>query len=293
MESGFEKCEKPKSREATEQKLYRKAYANSENKAQANMVATATGCKASYAYSELPNHNRCSENVPDSCHTIKDVVQNIMNLLTNRNVNLNKIIQAEKNRLHICEPVSDIMAIQRRLGMNNDPNSTNAKVTLCNTPKRRKVVQNKTFKQLEQKVFPFALTNFEIKRADDRAQNISVPLGFGLKPSPFISKSGCLKSHDWKQLASEGILKFCLKDALSDECRRTLFLFFDCISDLCQESHTGIQLNYTEKKLNEALALLERDFPIALQNITTHLMHHIPDGIRKFWSSVWYMDVRL
>ena len=38
----------------------------------------------------------------------------------------------------------------------------------------------------------------------------------------------------------------------------------------------------TETHLNEALALLEGDFPLTLQNITTHLLHHIPDGLKNY-----------
>ncbi|XP_065893669.1 uncharacterized protein [Dysidea avara] len=34
--------------------------------------------------------------------------------------------------------------------------------------------------------------------------------------------------------------------------------------------------------LNTALALLEWDFPISVLDITTHLLHHVVDGIERF-----------
>lgn len=48
---------------------------------------------------------------------------------------------------------------------------------------------------------PYMLTVEELKLADRRAEKVCFPVGFGIKSMPFISKSGCLKSHNWKQLA--------------------------------------------------------------------------------------------
>lgn len=83
-------------------------------------------------------------------------------------------------------------------------------------------------------------------------------LGFGLKPASFISNTGCLKSHDWKQFATQGILKFCLKDAqsLAEKQRETLFVLFDCLSDLCAESQSLDELDDLENRVNQALARL-------------------------------------
>lgn len=128
----------------------------------------------------------------------------------------------------------------------------------------------------------YVLTNEELRQADKRAESIRVPLGFGLKASPFISKPGCLKSHDWKQLGTQGTLKYCLRKALSERCRNTLFFFLDCITELCQEKILASDIDVIETNLNKALVLLERDFPVSLANITTHIPHHIPDGIRRY-----------
>ena len=75
--------------------LFREAYAQAKNKTNADLVASATGCRSTYPLAKLPGHNRLEESVPDACHTVKDVVQNIMNIITSKNVNTKKIIDAE------------------------------------------------------------------------------------------------------------------------------------------------------------------------------------------------------
>lgn len=60
-----------------------------------------------------------------------------------------------------------------------------------------------------------------------------------------------------------------------------MFLLFDSLSEICQEKITLDGIDEMEVMLNKALSLLEMNFPIHLQNITTHLLHHIPDGLRR------------
>ena len=83
----------------------------------------------------------------------------------------------------------------------------------------------------------------------------------------------------------------------------TLIFFLDTVTLLLSESHVNCKLKELKDKLNVALALIERDFPISIQvyiglkaynvhmcigfvvliqDITTHLMHHIIDGIEQF-----------
>lgn len=88
-------------------------------------------------------------------------------------------------------------------------------------------------KEGEQKIpdnLPFLLTKAELKIADQRAENIRVPVGFGLKPSSFISSSVKLADYsfmtgsNWRPM---GLFLFCLKDTLEKRCRDTLYLLFD------------------------------------------------------------------
>lgn len=89
----------PKPRTMADEETYRKAYENAANKTQAGIIA----CKSTYALVRLPDHNRIEESKTDACHTIKDVTQNIMNLITSRKTNIEEIVQSEKHneRLHV------------------------------------------------------------------------------------------------------------------------------------------------------------------------------------------------
>ena len=71
----------PKLRRASAEINFREAYENVKTKVDAGVVASATGCKGNYSLQILPDHNRLDETLPDACHTVKDVVQNVMYLL--------------------------------------------------------------------------------------------------------------------------------------------------------------------------------------------------------------------
>lgn len=277
---------RPKLRTNDEETSYREAYEKSKNKTQASIVATATGCKGNYILSSLPGHNRITESQPDSCHTIKDVTQNIMNFLTGYKVDVHKALIAE-NKLGRLKDFSLGSSEHEDACFNDDESEKHCK-DLSGSKKRKRLTNKKTNKKIastnifSSQRIPYLLTKDELNRADERAKSIRVPLGFGLKASPFISKTYCLKSHDWKQLATQGILKYCLKGMLSDQCRETLFLLFDSLTELCQEKVNSDDTDLIELRLNKALALFEREFPVCLQNITTHILHHIPDGINRY-----------
>ncbi|WAR04472.1 hypothetical protein MAR_019841 [Mya arenaria] len=186
---------KPKQRVTDEESSYRKAYENAKNKAQAQLVSSATGCKKAYSISKLPGHDRVNESLPDCCHTVKVVVQIIMNVVTGNYVNIYKIVAAEKS-----------MGRLQNLLRPEDSRDTGLTE-----------LQPKTKKQKLMKVcnseptLSFMLTKTELAGADKRAESKRVPTDFGLKPARFISKPGSFKSHDWKQIATQGILKYCLK----------------------------------------------------------------------------------
>lgn len=180
-----------------------------KNKTQAACVASATGCKKDYVLSCLPGHTRITESQPDACHTIKDVLQNVMNLVTGHKVDLSKIVVAEKemNRLHILHRSSSSYNTPSLPGSSDHDEAAatvimpKVKRTLtcgqsASHPKKSKhkhrISGCDNTKEGEQKIpdnLPFLLTKAELKIADQRAENIRVPVGFGLKPSSFISSS--------------------------------------------------------------------------------------------------------
>ncbi len=48
----------------------------------AALVAKSTGCKGTYSLMRLPGHDRVRQTVPDAMHTIKDVVEKIVHLIS-------------------------------------------------------------------------------------------------------------------------------------------------------------------------------------------------------------------
>ena len=59
---------------------------------------------------------------------------------------------------------------------------------------------------------------------------------------------------------------------LAKKQRKTFFFFLDILSRVLQEFHEETNLVDLEKDMNEALALLERDFPMSKQVI---LFNHL------------------
>lgn len=61
---------------------------------------------------------------------------------------------------------------------------------------------------------PFRLSTEDKAIANRRAQKINVPIGFVWKPRNFFQKKAVgVKSHEWKQIVSSGILKFYIQGA--------------------------------------------------------------------------------
>ncbi|XP_021376310.1 uncharacterized protein LOC110465059 [Mizuhopecten yessoensis] len=88
---------KPELRSIEKEKEYREAFESAQNKTQAKAVSKATGCKGKYPLQKLTDHNRPEECVPDACHTIKDVIQNIIHRISRKNVNKERLASAEQH----------------------------------------------------------------------------------------------------------------------------------------------------------------------------------------------------
>lgn len=66
---------------------------------------------------------------------------------------------------------------------------------------------------------------------------------------------------------SQGVLKYCLQNMLGKKQRESLFCFLKALESILAESHKVDKILDLKENLNVALALLERDFPIAIQVI--------------------------
>ena len=88
--------------------------------------------------------------------------------------------------------------------------------------------------------------------AGSRIKTVRVPPDFGWTlcgRNPFVSTAG-LKSHDYKQLATKGILKICLRGLLEKAQHTTLFSFLDAVTDLFGERLQTADLEKMEKDLH-------------------------------------------
>jgi len=126
--------------------------------------------------------------------------------------------------------------------------------------------------------------------ADEYAMSICVPSGFHWRPQAIFGKATRMKSREWKQVATNGILKFCRCDMLCRSQRSTLFELLDVIADLCAEKIDCRHIGDLEARVRKALVLTEQDFLLSMQVIVFHLLHHLP-LFSSFWPSLRIFDV--
>lgn len=208
-------------------------------------LAQKTGCKGSYSLRKLPLHERTLNTPVEPMHLIKNIAAHCINLIAG-NEDSYKVREEEK--VHKRFPMSWL----------------------------------KDNHQKRLPPAPFALSKNDITLADERAMRVLVPTGFDWRPREIFSKTTGMKSHEWKQLACNGILKFCLRGMLGKNQRRTLYKLFDVIALICAEDIDITSIDDLEQQVHRVLALLERDFPVSLQVIVFHLLHHLPMFLKRF-----------
>ena len=218
--------------------------AEDSNEAKKKLFQEA-GCKGPYALSELSSHDRISNTPVDPMHLIKNIVAHCVNLIAGHE-DSHKVRAEEERRKRFPEAwISDH-------------------------------TQNKLPPS------PFSLSKEDVVVADERAQRVLVPADFDWHPKTIFGKNTGMKAHEWKQIASNGVLKFCLRGMLGRSQRKTLYLLFDTIRDVCANSINTESIDELEQQVHRVLALVERDFPVSMQVIVFHLFHHIPMFLKRF-----------
>ena len=128
----------------------------------------------------------------------------------------------------------------------------------------------------------FRLSKNELILANSRSLLITTPHGFDWASVEFFKKTTHLKSVRWMQILSAGILKYCIRGLLGSFQRKALFEMCDVVSLSLAEDVDVSSLDMLEYRLHRVLCLLERDFPVTIQVIMLHLLHHLPMYIRRF-----------
>ena len=203
-----------------------------------------TGCKGRFSMLSMPSHNRYDDVPVDPMHLIKNIVEHIVKLI----------------------------------------NGDNDSVKVRNQEKQLKRFSSAWIKEGERKLpkASFVLTKEEISLANDRLKQIRVPSGFDWNNHPFFSKPSVMKSHQWKQVAVHGVLKYSLRGFLGKNQQRTLIKLWGVLARLCSEKVNKELVDSLKVDVTEVLVLIERDFPLSLQVIVFHLLHHLPYFIDRF-----------
>ena len=71
-------------------------YDNAKTQAQRAFVAKSYGCKGSYAFMKLPNHDRTTNVHPDAMHTVTNVITTLVALLSGH-INVKTVLLEEED----------------------------------------------------------------------------------------------------------------------------------------------------------------------------------------------------
>lgn len=221
------------------------AYTSTKGTREKINKARITGCKGSYSFRKLPLHERILNTPVDPMHLVKNIAEHCVKFITGIEDSY-KVRQEEKllNRF------------------------------------RSSWVVDTTSNKLPPA--PFTLSKEEILLANERAQSIFVHSSFDWHPRAIFGKNAGMKAHEWHEVVTHGILKFCLRGMLGRKQQQTLFKLFDVVTNICAEDVSMDTIDTLECEIHRALALFERDFPVSLQVIVFHLLHHLPVYVKHF-----------
>ena len=218
-------------------------YANAPTKKNMLKCLQSDGCKGFSILRTLPFHDQHLFTPVEPMHLIKNIAEHIVRLLSGAE-DSRKVRKEEQKRKRFKDSwVTD----------------SNSKIL---------------------PPAPFILSKTELELANDRAKKIRVPISFDWRPRDIFGSKG-MKSHEWKEVACSGILKYCLVNLLGSRQRSTLFKLFDLLSKLYSSEISDESSLLLEQETHKTLAMMERDFPVSLHVIVFHLLHHLPSFLAR------------
>ncbi|XP_062596774.1 uncharacterized protein LOC134258258 [Saccostrea cucullata] len=260
---GCEREQKPTSYTCEEEAELRKEFELKRNKSQKAKHQKETGLKGEYSLQKLPYHNRMQQMQADGMHTFADFVNHVLEMLTGK-LSSEKVLHCEHSYARFTDIVADDEQLESR-------------------PKKKKTDKTQTSRQDSSRTIPWELTKKQIKEADKRACEIVYSQANGITPGPHFSKPWTLRTMSSKlQFVTTGGLQWCIRGFLPPKQEETLFFVFDTLKRVISSSIYQAAIEQLQIDVHHALCLVERDFPLSLQNLTTHLIHHIVDGLEEF-----------
>ena len=221
-------------------------YLTITTKKQRQNLCIKTGCKGPNALRNLPEHDRYKNTPVEPMHTLKNVSERVVKLITGISDSV-KVREDECTRNRFVPPIFTTLTYEKGL------------------PTAK-----------------FRLSRNELKIANERALSVLSPEGYDWVPVEIFKEGVHLKSVRWLQILSCGVLKYCIRGLLGDFQRKTLYELSDVVSKLVDEEINPVHLDKLEYRVHRVLSLLERDFPVSIQVVMLHLLHHLPFYIRRF-----------
>ncbi|XP_062595076.1 uncharacterized protein LOC134256449 [Saccostrea cucullata] len=242
----------------------RNQYERKPNKSQKTNHQKQTDLKGQYILQNLPYHNRIEQMSPDGMHTLADFISHLMEMLSGKFNNLKvKSCEKEFSRFPQVWPESGRTDVVQ--------------------PKKKRKVQKTEIEECHSELeTPWSLTKEQMKLADERAMNIVYTHAQEIFPGPHFTKIWTLRKMNSKfQFVTSGAFEWCIRGFLPPAQEKTLQAICDVIKRMVAPELTISELPQLQADTHEALAMLERDFPLTMQNLTTHLIHHIVDDLAK------------
>lgn len=84
------------------------------------------------------------------------------------------------------------------------------------------------------------------------------------------------------QFVTSGALAWCIKGFLPKQQEEILLLVLNIIKRMVSPQLKEKDIPELQEDAHSALSLFERDFPLSMQNLVTHLLHHVVDGFLAF-----------
>ena len=224
---------------------YNGMYAAAATEKIRKKIMRDSGCKGSCALRSLPNYDRLNQVPVEPMHLIKNIAEHTVRLLSG---------------------IEDSIKVRNEEKQHNRFNST----WIDNSASTKKLPPA-----------PFSLNRNEIVTANMRSKSIIVPATFDWKPRELFTGVG-MKSHEWKEVMCSGIVKFCIRGLLGADQRHTIYKLCDTITKIHSPSITAAMISELEQDIHHVLALLERNFPVSLNVIVFHLLHHLPLYMQQY-----------
>ncbi|XP_062612111.1 uncharacterized protein LOC134273911 [Saccostrea cucullata] len=261
-----EQREKPAPYSPENEIQLREKYDRKPNNNQKSKLQKETGLKGKYSLLRLPYHNRMQQMQPDAMHTLADFIGHLLDALTGKHstTKVQKCEQSFGRFNDVWNSFPDSAVIQ-------DPRPT----------KKRKTTKD-TSTEIPHSV-PWSLSKEQIKEADRRASEICYTDVQDITPGPHFSKPWTLRTMNSKlQFVTSGGLEWCVKGFLPPTQEETLFFLLNVLKRMITPVLKECDVQQLQDDVHTALCLLEKDFPLSLQNLTTHLIHHMVDGLLDF-----------